>query len=106
VRSNDPLPRAGARNGRWTSGLFFVFRIGDALAARNIYAAIYDGIRFAAPDLNVRGLDMHVAVGQFAGLAGRAKRRIGDPAIERSHRENDEPAGQGTQGGVADDFAK
>ena len=26
---------------------FTLFRIGDAVAARNIHAAIYDGIRFA-----------------------------------------------------------
>jgi hypothetical protein len=26
---------------------FVLFRVGDAVAARNIHAAIYDGIRFA-----------------------------------------------------------
>ena len=29
------------------AGGFILFRIGDAVASRNIHAAIYDGIRFA-----------------------------------------------------------
>jgi len=29
------------------SGAFQLFRIGDAIAARNIHAAIYDGLRLA-----------------------------------------------------------
>ncbi|MBX3582496.1 MAG: NADH:flavin oxidoreductase [Rhizobiaceae bacterium] len=41
VTAGDPWP---ARN---PQGAFTLFRIGDALASRNIHAAIYDGIRYA-----------------------------------------------------------
>ena len=38
------LPQDAVRN---TDGQFRLFRIGDAVAGRNIHAAIYDGLRFA-----------------------------------------------------------
>ncbi|WP_193185548.1 NADH:flavin oxidoreductase [Nisaea sediminum] len=41
IRSTDAFP---ARN---PEGRFFLARIGDAVASRNIHAAIYDGLRFA-----------------------------------------------------------
>ncbi len=40
VTGDDPFPVADAAAG------FTLFRIGDAVASRNVHAAIYDGIRF------------------------------------------------------------
>jgi hypothetical protein len=37
-------PQTVTRNG---AGTFRLLRIGDAVASRNIHAAIYDGLRFA-----------------------------------------------------------
>ena len=41
VGGGDPFPARAA------DGTFILLRIGDAVASRNIHAAIYDGIRFA-----------------------------------------------------------
>ena len=41
VRGGDIFPTKDA------SAAFTLFRIGDAVASRNIHAAVYDGIRFA-----------------------------------------------------------
>jgi thioredoxin reductase len=40
----EGLPQVSVRN---PSGLYQLFRIGDAVAARNTHAAIYDGLRLA-----------------------------------------------------------
>ncbi|RVD14959.1 N-methylproline demethylase, partial [Mesorhizobium sp. M4B.F.Ca.ET.017.02.2.1] len=40
VSGGDIFPKRNPEGG------FVVFRIGDAVASRNIHAAIYDGIRF------------------------------------------------------------
>ncbi|WP_289852376.1 NADH:flavin oxidoreductase [Mesorhizobium liriopis] len=40
VSGNNPFPTTEPDNG------FILFRIGDAVASRNIHAAIYDGVRF------------------------------------------------------------